>query len=205
MTALDDLVDVVISAPLTTGMSLVFDGTLWRNALPPAQCFLAEIGGVGGTLAVGDGAGVPNPVATDYTLAANDIHAILATAPAGGSTTAQVRLQPVNTLIATITFAAGANVGAVSPFAAVTLLDGQWIECVVTSIAPTPGAELTIVAQMCGPGVATTTPITVIEVGEGSILPASAASGELWRLMGHATLPDGLYWFNSNTNAWVQT
>ena len=42
------------------------------------------------------------------------------------------------------------------------------------------------------------------EVGEGSVLPATNAEGELFRLTNHATLPDGLYRWVEAVNNWIQ-
>lgn len=46
--------------------------------------------------------------------------------------------------------------------------------------------------------------IIVEEVGEGSVLPADASEFELFRLEGHASLPDGLYAWNETNGYWVQ-
>ena len=169
-----------------------------------ATCGLREFGGVGGTLAVGVGAGVPNPMQVGYTLAADRIAAIEATPPTGGSDVFEVRLMPGSTVITTGTVAAGQNAATFTPFADVTFTAGQWIEVVVTAVAPTPGAELTVVGELCGPGTPTNVVVTVTEVGEGSVLPADDSQGELFRLIGHATLPDGLYFWNNVSASWVQ-
>lgn len=196
VTALNDLTDVTISAPLTAGMALVYTGTQWvnRNLLmndlgdadtvttpptngqllhwdalasnwvptdPTGGCFTAELGGVGGNLVLGDGAGVPNPVATDFTLQADSVHAILTTPPVGGSTVVELRLMPAATVISTITFTAGNRVGTASPYAALSLADGQWFESVVTSVAPTPGSELTVMGEVCGLNAGTSSTATL--------------------------------------------
>lgn len=43
------------------------------------------------------------------------------------------------------------------------------------------------------------------EVGEGDTLPSTNAVYELFRLEGHLTLPDGLYWWSEEAGQWVQT
>ena len=42
------------------------------------------------------------------------------------------------------------------------------------------------------------------EVGEGDTLPADDSDFELFRLEGHADLPDGLYVWNDANDYWVQ-
>ncbi len=122
-----------------------------------ATCALREIGGVGGTLAAGLGAGVPNPTLDGYTLAADRMVGIVTTAPTGGPDTFEVRLMPVNTVITTGTIADGATAATFTPYADLALASGQWFEVVVTTVsAGTPSAELTVAAELCGPGTPTT-------------------------------------------------
>ncbi len=171
-----------------------------------ATCGMREMGGVGGVLAIGDGAGVPNPVQTGYTLAADRTVGIVTTPPVGGSDTFEVRLMPANSVITTGTIAAGATAATFTPFADLAFATGQWVEVVVTAVSPgTPSSELTVTGEQCGPGTPTTAGAApAVEVGEGSVLPADDSQGELFRLQGHATLPDGLYRWDFNLNTWIQ-
>lgn len=122
-----------------------------------ATCNLRELGGVGGILALNDGLGIPNPVATGYTLAADRLFGVVTTAPVGGNDTFEVRLMPVATVLSVGTVAAGATAATFSAYADTVLTSGQWIEVVVTGVSPgTPSAELTVVGELCGPGTPTT-------------------------------------------------
>lgn len=42
------------------------------------------------------------------------------------------------------------------------------------------------------------------EVGEGNALPTDNSVYELFRLEGHSTLPNALYWWSEEANQWVQ-
>ena len=42
------------------------------------------------------------------------------------------------------------------------------------------------------------------EVGEGAALPLDDSIYELFRLEGHSTLPNGLYFWSESANQWVQ-
>jgi hypothetical protein len=243
VTSLNDLTDVTLTAPLTLGSALVWNGTQWVNrrlimddlgdadttttvptdgqvltwdsgtsqwrpeTASAGGCQLFEMGGASavGGLAIGDGTGTPGPVATGWILQADSLHATATTPPTGSALTFDVRLFPANSLIASGTVAAGATQATFTTFANVTFADGQWVEVRVTGVgSTTAGNDLTVTGELCGPGVSSATPTIVTEVGEGSVLPANDASGELFRLMGHAVLSDGLYRWNNPTNSWIQ-
>ena len=110
----------------------------WEPAASAATCALHEIGGNAGPLGIGNGAGVANPVQTGYTLTADRIVATVTTAPAGGADVFEVRLEPAGTVITTGTVADGTMQATFTPFLDVILTDGEWIETVVTAVAPTP-------------------------------------------------------------------
>ena len=141
-----------------------------------ATCGLSELGGVGGTLAVGDGLGVPNPAQAGYTLSGDRAVGIATTAPAGGSTQFEVRLMPAGTVVTTGTLAAGATVATFTPFADLALAAGQWFETVITVAAPTPGAFLTVVGELCGPGTPTTVTAGGPDVDSHSHTQAAAST-----------------------------
>lgn len=42
------------------------------------------------------------------------------------------------------------------------------------------------------------------EIGEGDVLPDDSSEYELFRLEGHATLPDGLYSWSEINGVWIQ-
>lgn len=196
---MDDLGDAdTTTDPPQNGEVLVWDSTLLNWVPRPAGgCAMYELGGVGGQLLVNDGLGVPNPVATGWTLQSAGLHAIATTAPVGAPVVFQVRIEPAGTVLTTGTIAAGNNIATFTAFPDTAFNDGEWVEVVVTASNGT-AEELTVIGETCGPGGTTATPSVLVEVGEGAVLPATAASGELWRLIGSANVlfPDGLYWWD---------
>ncbi len=146
-----------------------------------ASCQMREVGGVGGDLAVGDGLGIPNPVQDDYIIRSDRAVGVVTAAPAGGSSTFEVRIMPGGAVLTTGTIAAGATAATFTPFADTAVAAGQWIETVVTTVAPTPGSQLTVAAEMCGPGAVSAT------TGGGADLDAyvhtQAAASALWTVV----------------------
>lgn len=149
---MDDLGDAdTTTTPPVAGQTLIWNGVDNWIPGPAGGCAAQEIGGVGGVLLAGDGIGIPNPVATGWTLQANGLLAIAATAPATAPAIFEVRLEPAGTVLSTGTIAVGANAATFTANALTALADGQWLEVAVIS-SDGVAAELTVIAELCGPG-----------------------------------------------------
>ena len=156
---------------------------------------------------------MPNPVIDGYTLSADRMVGIATTAPTGGNDVFEVRLMPGGTIVSTGTLLDGATSATFTPYTDLALAAGQWFEVVVTGVsAGTPAAELTVAAEMCGPG----TPVTVTAGGPDvdSYTHTQAAAATVWTI-GHGlnrpvavriedgtgadVTPDDINYLDSNT------